>query len=158
MNNKLKMILLSALTLMLMGCPMIDSESENIKIVNQSDKEIYFQDNTLTYPFANEDTLLQSQFSIVRIKPRTHDLCSAATNSDWRRELHGCRFLQILIVENGDDFLKYLKAPEDTLRKYVPVVQRYHLSVKDLDRLHWTVTYPPTEDMKGVNMWPPYKK
>ena len=58
MNNKLKMILLSALTLMLMGCPMIDSESENIKIVNRSDKEIYFQDNTLTYPFANEDTLL----------------------------------------------------------------------------------------------------
>ena len=40
MNNKLKMILLSAQTLMLMGCPMIDSESENIKIVNQSDKEI----------------------------------------------------------------------------------------------------------------------
>ena len=52
------MILLSAQTLMLMGCPMIDSESENIKIVNRSDKEIYFQDNTLTYPFANEDTLL----------------------------------------------------------------------------------------------------
>ena len=26
MNNKLKMILLSAQTLMLMGCPMIDSE------------------------------------------------------------------------------------------------------------------------------------
>ena len=158
MNNKLKMILLSAQTLMLMGCPMIDSESENIKIVNRSDKEICFQVNSLTYPFANEDTLLQSQFPVCGIKPRTHYLCSAATNSDWRRELHRCRFLQILIVENGDDFLKYFKAPKDTLRKYVPVVQRYHLSVKDLDRLHWTVTYPPTEDMKGVNMWPPYKK
>ena len=158
MNNKLKMILLLALTLMLMGCPMIDSESENIKIVNQSDKEICFQANSLTYPFANEDTLLQSQFPVCGIKPRTHYLCYAGTNSDWRRELHRCRFLQILIVENGDDFLKYLKAPKDTLRKYVPVVQRYHLSVKDLDRLHWTVTYPPTEEMKGINMWPPYKK
>ena len=101
------MILLSAQTLMLMGCPMIDSESENIKIVNRSDKEICFQVNSLTYPFANEDTLLQSQFPICGIKPRTHYLCSAATNSDWRRELHRCRFLQILIVENGDDFLKY---------------------------------------------------
>ena len=129
MNNKLKMILLSAQTLMLMGCPMIDSESENIKIVNRSDKEICFQVNSLTYPFANEDTLLLGQFPVFGIKPRTHYLCSAATNSDWRRELHRCRFLQILIVENGDDFLKYFKAPKYTLRKYVPVVKRYHLSV-----------------------------
>ncbi len=63
------MILLSAQTLMLMGCPMIDSESENIKIVNRSDKEICFQVNSLTYPFANEDTLLLGQFPVFGIKP-----------------------------------------------------------------------------------------
>ena len=96
MNNKLKMILLSAQTLMLMGCPMIDSESENIKIVNRSDKEICFQANALTYPFANEDPLLQGQFPVFGIKPRTHYLCYAGTNSDWRRELHRCRFCKSL--------------------------------------------------------------
>ena len=62
------------------------------------------------------------------------------------------------MIEDGDQFLKYWPSDEDTLRKYVPVVQRYHLTIKDLERLHWTVSYPPTEDMKDVNMWPPYKK
>ena len=152
------MILLSTQTLMLTGCPMIDSESVNIKIINRSDKEISFQPNEFAYPFSKKDTLLQNHIPVCGIKAKGHYLYSATTNSDWRRELRRCRFLQILIVENGDNFLKYLKAPKDTLRKYVPVVQRYHLSVKDLDRLHWTVTYPPTEEMKGVNMWPPYKK
>ena len=158
MNNKLKMILLSTQTLMLTGCPMIDSESVNIKIINLSDKEISFQPNEFAYPFSKKDTLLQNHIPVCGIKAKGHYLYSATTNSDWRRELYGGRILQILVIEDGDQFLKYWPSHEDTLRKYVPVVQRYHLTIKDLERLHWTVSYPPTEDMKDVNMWPPYKK
>ena len=94
----------------------------------------------------------------IKVKNKEYYLYSATTNSDWRRELYGGRILQILVIEDGDQFLKYWPSHEDTLRKYVPVVQPYHLTIKDLERLHWTVSYPPTEDMKDVNMWPPYKK
>ncbi|KDR52311.1 hypothetical protein [Hoylesella loescheii] len=94
----------------------------------------------------------------IKVKNKEYYLYSATTNSDWRRELYGGRILQILVIEDGDKFLKYWPSHEDTLRKYVPVVQRYHLTIKDLERLNWTVTYPPTEDMKGVSMWPPIRK
>lgn len=94
----------------------------------------------------------------IKVMNKEYYLYSATTNSDWRRELYGGRILQILVIEDGDKFLKYWPSHEDTLRKYVPVVQRYHLTIKDLERLNWTVTYPPTEDMKGVSMWPPIRK
>lgn len=95
---------------------------------------------------------------LIKVKNKEYYLYSATTNSDWRRELYGGRILQILVIEDGDKFLKYRPSHEDTLRKYVPVVQHYHLTIKDLERLNWTVTYPPTEDMKGVSMWPPIRK
>ena len=88
----------------------------------------------------------------IKVKNKEYYLYSATTNSDWRRELYGGRILQILVIEDGDKFLKYWPSHEDTLRKYVPVVQHYHLTIKDLERLNWTVTYPPTEDMIGVSM------
>ena len=94
----------------------------------------------------------------IKVMNKEYYLYSATTNSDWRRELYGGRILQILVIEDGDKFLKYWPSHEDTLRKYLPVVQRYHLTIKDLERLNWTVTYPPTEDMKGVSMWPPIRK
>lgn len=36
------------------------------------------------------------------------------------------------------------------------VTKRYDLSLEDLNRLNWTITYPPTEAMKDVKMWPAY--
>ena len=94
----------------------------------------------------------------IKDKNKEYYLYSATTNSDWRRELYGGRILQIHVIEDGDKILKYWPSHEDTLRKYVPAVQCYHLTIKDLERLNWTVTYPPTEDMKGVSMWPPIRK
>ena len=94
----------------------------------------------------------------IKVKNKEYYFYSSTTNSDWRKELYGGKILQILVIEDGDKFLKYWPSHEDTLRKYVPVVQRYHLTIKDLERLNWTVTYPPTEDMKGVSMWPPIRK
>ncbi len=36
------------------------------------------------------------------------------------------------------------------------VLVRYDLSLKDLQRINWTLTYPPTEVMKDIKMYPPY--
>ena len=36
------------------------------------------------------------------------------------------------------------------------LLARYDLTLEDLERLHWECTYPPTEDMKNVHMFPPY--
>lgn len=36
-------------------------------------------------------------------------------------------------------------------------LQRYDLSLQDLQRLNWVLSYPPAENMKDIKMWPTYK-
>ncbi|MDR0437616.1 MAG: hypothetical protein LBH22_04860 [Bacteroidales bacterium] len=36
-------------------------------------------------------------------------------------------------------------------------LKRYHLTLEDLQRLNWRITYPPTEEMRDVKQWPPYE-
>lgn len=36
------------------------------------------------------------------------------------------------------------------------LIQRYDLSLPDLQQLNWKLTYPPDIRMKYVKMWPPY--
>jgi len=77
---------------MLTGCPMIDSESVNIKIINRSDKEISFQPNEFAYPFSKKDTLLQNHIPVCGIKAKGYYLYSATTNfgleegAVWRKD------------------------------------------------------------------------
>ncbi len=44
---------------------------------------------------------------------------------------------------------------ETVVRDYL-VLKRYDLSLSDLQRLNWQVTYPPTEAMKDIQQWPEY--
>jgi len=36
------------------------------------------------------------------------------------------------------------------------VLQRYNLSLKDLQQLNWQISYPPSEQMKDMKMYPPF--
>jgi len=38
------------------------------------------------------------------------------------------------------------------------VLQRYYLSLQDLQKLNWRVSYPPTPEMKDMKMYPAYKE
>ena len=44
---------------------------------------------------------------------------------------------------------------EVVARDYL-VLKRYDLTLEDLQRLDWKITYPPTEAMKDVKMYPQY--
>ena len=44
---------------------------------------------------------------------------------------------------------------EVVARDYL-VLKRYDLTLGDLQRLDWRVTYPPTEAMKDIKQYPPY--
>ena len=36
------------------------------------------------------------------------------------------------------------------------VLQRYNLSLQDLQKLNWQISYPPSELMKDMKMYPPF--
>ena len=42
---------------------------------------------------------------------------------------------------------------ENVVKEYL-VLWRFDLTKKDLDKLHWTLHLPPTEEMAGMHMWP----
>ncbi|MEO6682812.1 MAG: hypothetical protein ABIN48_08285 [Ginsengibacter sp.] len=58
-----------------------------------------------------------------------------------------------LFVFSYDTLIKY---DWETIRTQYKVLKRYDLSLKDLNQLNWTVTYPPTEVMKEMKQFPPY--
>lgn len=42
------------------------------------------------------------------------------------------------------------------IRENYKILMRYDLSIEDLERLNWKVTYPPSENMKDIKQFPPY--
>ncbi|MEO1022414.1 MAG: hypothetical protein AAFW89_07705, partial [Bacteroidota bacterium] len=56
-----------------------------------------------------------------------------------------------LFVFHVDTLAKY--DWEGILKQY-NILMRYDLSLEDLERLDFTVTYPPDKSMKGVQMYP----
>jgi hypothetical protein len=47
--------------------------------------------------------------------------------------------------------------PWSTIANGYMILKRYDLSLEDLAKLNWTITYPPTEEMKNIKMYPPYR-
>jgi hypothetical protein len=46
----------------------------------------------------------------------------------------------------------------ETIRDEYKILVRYDLSHNDLNRLDWKITYPPTETMKDMKMYPLYRE
>lgn len=46
----------------------------------------------------------------------------------------------------------------EIIRKDYKILVRYDLSHPDLKLLKWCIFYPPTETMKKMKMYPPYKE
>jgi len=125
-------------------------------VVNKSEKRIDFQPHLLTANITYEDTLFQCVKSIFGVRRDASRYLSAGTHSDWGKEMKGYSYLQILIIDS-EIYDIYIAEPCDTIRKYVPILQRYQLTLTELQQLNWTITYPPTEAMKNIKMYPPYE-
>ena len=61
--------------------------------------------------------------------------------NNWDDKLNS-QYLQITVM-NLETFDRYKGEACDTIRKYVPVLQTYRLTLADLQRMNWTVVYPP---------------
>jgi hypothetical protein len=59
--------------------------------------------------------------------------------------------LRVFIFE-GDIVTNY--SWEEIVDKHL-VLQRYDLSLPDLQQLNWQISYPPSEAMKDMKMYPP---
>lgn len=134
-----------------------ENHHKTIEVINNSEKAIYTY-----FGGAYPDTLFDirvpsSPRSIYKVEPYERN-----TTALWNRDYWESDFKVGWII------------PSDTLMIYIydaelydsktfthvknTIIQRYDLSLQDLQWLNWKISYPPSEAMKNIKMYPPYKK
>jgi len=88
------------------------------------------------------DSLYQCRYGADGIDADSQFLYNSLSDFGWEVDFKGMDFIQFVVMD-GETYRKYLATPCDTIRKYVPVLHCYRLTLEDLQRMNWTVVYPP---------------
>ena len=125
-------------------------------LVNKSNQTIACQEFEF-YNSLEDDTLFKDMLcanmnirpdSLVRYK--SYDV-------SWEVNMGDLAYVQLLILDN-DSLMKYYKSSIDTIHKKVPVLHIYQMKQADLEKMNWTVIYPPLGDLKNNKISPDYRK
>ena len=130
--------------IMLCACPNREKGHYYITIVNRSDKDIVYQCLiNWTDPFfycSNTGITVP-----ITIRADSLNMFKADTwSSGWETSLNDGQTMNILVAD-AEKYSQYWRDPCDTIHKYVPILYRYQLKLEDLERMNWTVVYPPEE-------------
>jgi hypothetical protein len=136
-------ILLIATSVLLCACPDKEGGHRDIAFVNNSEKGIVCQE-FWSGSITNADTLIECRTGASGISPNSLHNFNSLNNSGWETDFKVIPYIQYLIMD-AETYDKYIGEPCDTIRKYVPILHRYQLTLADLQQMNWTVVYPPEE-------------
>ena len=126
---------------------------------NLTDKTVYIHGNDNHPDTANFKNSFPNPISQKRCKVESYSENKSGLQS---RSCYEDRFGSvimpsgILMVYVFDEEV-LATVPWDTIGKYYMVLQRYDLTLENLQELDWYISYPPDERMRHVSMWPPYE-
>ena len=135
-------ILLIATSMLLCACPKEENGQRYITFANNSEKEIVCQ-AFVSGSITEADTLFQCKTGARGISSNSSYNFSSLHNS-WEIDFNAMSYIQFLVMD-AEIYDKYISEPCDTIRKYVPILHTYRLTLADLQRMNWTVVYPPEE-------------
>ncbi|WP_321438222.1 hypothetical protein [uncultured Bacteroides sp.] len=132
-----------------------ENHHDTIRFINKSDMTVYIVADHL-YPDTLNNRLggMDSQPQIYKVYPNTENKDALQQRDHWE-----------VIFKDG------ISIQSDTLMVYVfnaklleshtthinnTIIQRYDLSLQDLQDANWMLTYPPSPNMRTIKMWPPY--
>lgn len=145
-NQVKKIITLLFVVLICTGCPdKCEGCHQYITMVNKSDKTVVWQPRLLRI----NETEKQYNCEYV-LGGSIQSNTSYKFNYDdggnvWEAALN-THLLQIIVMDS-EIFESYVSAPCDTIHKYVPILDTYRLTLADLQRMNWTVVFPPEEQI-----------
>ena len=149
-NTNLEFLLFSFL--LLTGCKLYMDKVYGIEVVNDSSDEVMFFVASLGWENLYPDTLLPAtelsfrSIASGRSSTRYSDLEWEEIIQELPADTLSVFILDPVVLEN--------RAWEDVRDNY-RVLKRYDLSITDLERLEFRVTYPPNQNMEGIRMFPP---
>jgi len=168
MKNTSKMTFLLLILLIASMASTCQREDENchttINFSNHSDKSIYVVESykypdTLNVQGIRHFALSHVQWNKIEPNPNGQNRTALQKRSCWESTFKNrweipsdtlivyvfdAEFLELDIITNADD---------NTINA---IIQRYDLSLQDLQHVNWTLTYPPSPNMSAIKMYPPY--
>jgi len=146
MKITFKISLLIILSCTLYACPPYDVANGHryITFVNKSDKDIKVQEVWSGHIMISDSIYQCRMFSMTIDVDSIFLFESSDKYKIWENDFEVIPFIQYLVMEKSI-YEKYA-LPNfdcDTIRKYVPVLHCYRLKLEDLQRMNWTVVYPP---------------
>jgi hypothetical protein len=149
------LIILLSVAFICTGCPdRCEDCHQYITFINDSDENIICQFRGIE----EKDTSLCVIYwdnPFVRIYSDNYSSIPCRNierNCSWEAQLNANNFIQFQVINDSvyqhymdlfdyNDYSSY----NDSIQKYVPILQCYRLTLSDLQRMNWTVTYPPEE-------------
>jgi len=157
MKNTIKILLL-AWVCMAISCPPKERENchASIRFVNNSEMLLYVTDVSNSRDFDPLD------IRRLYFQPLQKRIKCCEVNKDALVIYNRC-YESIFDIDGADTIFVFIfdaavvenTSWEVVARDYL-VLKRYDLTLSDLQRLEWKITYPPTEAMKDVKQHPPF--
>jgi len=146
MKHSLGIISIIGLSFILTACPNSIDEHRFVTFINKSGEKIGYQLSFDKISNIDKDTIFNCNNSSDNFIGNNSSFileCPIRTDS-WEVNLNSLYYIQFLVMD-GNNLNHYYMDPCDTIRKYVPILHTYRLTLADLQRLNWTVVYPPEE-------------
>lgn len=135
----IKILALCLLSCLLWACP--ERSEAYITLVNKSDRNIVYQEYR-DFGHTFSDALFQCSVGAVEIQKRTSVVIESLDYAGWKADFNYTPCIQFLIMDE-QTYSRYMFEPCDTIRKYVPILHRYRVSLEDMEQANWTIVYPP---------------
>ncbi|EIY34353.1 hypothetical protein HMPREF1062_01633 [Bacteroides cellulosilyticus CL02T12C19] len=135
----IKILALCLLSCLLWACP--ERSEAYITLVNKSDQNIVYQEYR-DFGHTFSDALFQCSVGAVEIQKRTSVVIESLDYAGWKADFNYTPCIQFLIMDE-QTYSRYMFEPCDTIRKYVPILHRYRVSLEDMEQANWTIVYPP---------------
>ena len=135
----IKILALCLLSCLLWACP--ERSEAYITLVNKSDQNIVYQEYR-DFGHTFSDALFQCSVGAVEIQKRTSVVIESLDYAGWKADFNYTPCIQFLIMDE-QTYSRYMFEPCDTIRKYVPILHRYLVSLEDMEQANWTIVYPP---------------
>ncbi|WCM40833.1 hypothetical protein MG290_07550 [Flavobacterium sp. CBA20B-1] len=130
------------------------TQTYKFRIINNSEKTIYFEKNESIISNVYPDTLIPEQKVQLKVSPHTISYQGGLISIEevfkkYNIDTLSIYFFDAYVVDNYS---------WETIREEYKVLKRYDLSIEDIQLLDYEITYPPTEVMKDMRMYPPYEE
>jgi hypothetical protein len=149
--KKIKVLItLLFITFICTGCPSNNCEDchQYIMLENRSDVKIRVQ-MIWSGSISQADTLWNCRAAALPIETnsnRQFESGRSHRSGSWEDDFKVIPYIQFLVfdAEVYDELINY-EVPCEETNYTIPVLYRYQLKLKDLQRMNWTVVYPPEE-------------